>query len=135
MQRTMMLWEVFVTLACSPVLPAQSCRVSHHPSETFLGEGLPEEWQAVRGIGTAGADDDLKVGPLASCFLGKLITVQAGHLDIGDQDFDAFIDFEFCQRVRVATGGYHLAAEVFQHRCGKLKDEGLIIDNENKAGH
>jgi hypothetical protein len=109
--------------------------MSHHSYETVLGEGLPEEWQTVGGIGAARADDDLEFGSLAPCFLRKFVAVQAGHLDIGNEDFDACIGSECCQRVRAATGGHHLAAKVFQHRCRKREDEGFIIDNENQAGH
>jgi hypothetical protein len=89
----------------------------------------------VGGIGAAGANDDLKFGSFAPCFLRKFVAVQAGHLDIGNEDFDARVGLKFRQRVRAATGGHHLAAEVFQHRRGKREDEGFVIDNENEAGH
>ena len=109
--------------------------MSHHTGETRLGKRLTDKGQTVGGIGPAGAQNDLKFGPLAPRFLRKLLTVKSGHLNIGEQDFDALIRFDFCQCVRAAAGGHHLAAKVFQHRGGELQEEGFVIDHENKAGH
>ena len=87
------------------------------------------------GTCAAGAHDNLQIGSLGLRLLGQFIPIQSGHLDISDEDFNAFFGFQLFEGVRAACSGHDLAAKIFQYRRRKIEDERLVIDYEKNAGH